>query len=448
MPGKLISRSNLRQTLSAHQAEFTVLLFRFLQAFAGLVTLILIGLFLTPQEQGIYYTFASVAAIQTILDMGLAVVLVQLAAHKFLGLSWQRQGGIGGEQASSFLAFVKSAVIWYGLASLIFLLIYPLGLMFFAGNADIQGLDVQWQLVWGCLVLFTALNLLLQPFLSVTEGSGLVIATYRLRLLQTVLGAGAAWCAFVAGHGLYAVFMMPLMAVIVTSTWLLCRKRDFLLSIFLSRLQGFSWRQEVWPLQWKLGVSWICGYFLTQLYTPILFKTQGAVVAGQMGLSITIINMIGLIALSMMTAKVPRLTQLASSGQSFVLYQLFRKGLFSSLLLFGLGGLPLLAILYFLADTEYHVRFLPWGQFVILMLAIMAANVVNALAMFFRAYRQERLMWLYVLNALLASGLAYLVAPGWGSAGIVSTLFLVNVFLILPVALVIWIKFRHRLMQP
>lgn len=448
MSGKLITRTSLLQILSAHQAEFTVLLFRVLQAVAGLVTLILIGIFLTPQEQGIYYTFASVAAIQTILDMGLAVVLVQLSAHKFLGLSWEKQGGIRGEHALGFLAFFKSAVIWYGVATLVFLLIYPVGLIFFAESADVQDLSVNWQGVWAGLVLFTALNLFLQPFLSVNEGSGQVVATYRLRLLQTLLGAGAAWAAFLAGHGLYAVFMMPVMAVIVTTTWLLCRKRDWLLSLFQSRLQGFSWRQEVWPLQWKLGVSWICGYFLTQLYTPILFKTQGAVVAGQMGLSITIINMIGLIALSTMTAKVPRLGQLASNGQWLELDQLFRKGLFSSLLLFSVGGLSLLVILYFLADTEYHVRFLPWGQFVILMIAILAANVVNALAMFFRAYRQERLMWLYVLNALLASSFSYLVAPSWGSAGIVSTLFLVNTLLVLPVAVVIWIKFRLRLMRP
>lgn len=446
MPGQLITRFNLLLSLRAHQAEVTVLLFRFLQAFAGLITLILIGLFLTPQEQGIYYTFASVAAIQTILDMGLAVVLVQLSAHKFLGLSWEKQGGVGGEHAPHFLAFVKSAVRWYGVAFLIFLLIYPLGLVFFAGSADIEHLEANWQAVWGCLVLFTGLNLLLQPFLSVTEGSGQVVATYRLRLLQTISGAAAAWIAFASGHGLYAVFMMPLMAVLITVAWLLISKRTLLLSIFQSQLHGFSWREEVWPLQWKLGVSWICGYFLTQLYTPILFKTQGAVVAGQMGLSITIINMIGLIALSTMTAKVPRLGQLAATGQQVELDQLFRKGMLSSLMLFGMGGLPLLAILYFLADTEYHVRFLPWGQFVILMGAMLAANVVNALAMFFRAYRQERLMWLYVLNALLASSLAYLVAPSWGSAGIVSTLFLVNVLLVLPVATVIWLKFRFRLM--
>ncbi len=46
---------------------------------------------------------------------------------------------------------------------------------------------------------------------------------------------------------------------------------------------GISWRREVWPFQWKIAVSWLCDYFIFQLFTPVLFAFRGPVEAGQDG---------------------------------------------------------------------------------------------------------------------------------------------------------------------
>ena len=58
------------------------------QAAAGVITLAFVTHFLSPIEQGYFYTLASIAALHMALDMGLSAVLVQFAAREFIGLSW------------------------------------------------------------------------------------------------------------------------------------------------------------------------------------------------------------------------------------------------------------------------------------------------------------------------------------------------------------------------
>ena len=58
------------------------------QALAGVITLAFVAHFLSPVEQGYFYTLASIAALYMALDMGLSTVLVQFAAREFIGLSW------------------------------------------------------------------------------------------------------------------------------------------------------------------------------------------------------------------------------------------------------------------------------------------------------------------------------------------------------------------------
>ena len=86
------------------------------QAVAGLITLYFIAHFLSPTEQGYYYTFASLAALQTLLEMGLSTILVQQSAHEFVHLEWLTKGKLLGQSRQRFLGLVKKSCCWYGLA--------------------------------------------------------------------------------------------------------------------------------------------------------------------------------------------------------------------------------------------------------------------------------------------------------------------------------------------
>src|ERR1017187_5170515 len=99
---------------------FTVLA-RFWSSFAGMVTVLLIARFLSPNEQGYYYTFFSLVALQIVFELGFSFVVLQLAAHERAQLTFLPDGRVEGNPvAHARLASVlQMSVRWYSIAGLL-----------------------------------------------------------------------------------------------------------------------------------------------------------------------------------------------------------------------------------------------------------------------------------------------------------------------------------------
>ena len=428
--------------IKLNSATLAIFGYRSWQAIAGLVTLAFIGYFLSPTEQGFYYTFASLAALQMLLDMGLSTVLVQVAAHEFNGLVWQSKGELSGKASERFHALVRKSFIWYSFAAVVFLIAYPSGLLFLEGNPN--SVTYNWHGAWLTLVIVTSASLLVLPFLSIIEGSGKVKEVYRLRLIQSVLGGVAVWLTLALGGGLYAVAMMPAMGVLVGVIWIGVRRPFLITNVFKSSHIVFHWGTEIWPLQWRLGVSWICGYFLMQMHTPLLFKTQNPIVAGQMGVTITIASMLSLLAMAGVTSRIPELAKSAGARDWTSLDQTFNQSFIYSLMALVLGSLVFICTRVALEWTSYGVRFLPILETAGLLTAVLFAHISGLLAVYLRAHRREPFMWTSLIAALLTATMAIWVAPKWGSAGIVMVLLAVNIVFGLPVTIWLWLRLRKK----
>ncbi len=422
-------------------ATLAVFAHRSWQAIAGLVTLVCVAHFLSPVEQGYYYTFASLAALQMVLDMGLSTVLVQVSAHEFGGLAWQRGGGVAGQSTQRFLALINKSFLWYSLAAVVFLLAYPGGLLFLAGKQD--GIGNYWHGAWLVLVIATSASLLVLPALSIVEGSGNVTEVYGVRLAQSCLGALAVWITLLSGGGLYAIAMMPAAAFVVAALWVLLFHPALLTQTLQGTRSNFHWNAEVWPMQWRLGVSWICGYLLVQMHTPLLFRTQGPISAGQMGLTLTIVNMISLLSLAWVTSRSPTMAKAASMRDWKCLDQEFWKACRKSILAFIVGASVFLIVRIFLDSTHYGIRFLPIPQTMGLLLAVSCAHMTGLLAIYLRAHKKEPFMWPSVIGAVITAVAVIYSAPRWGAGGIVITLIAVNALFGLPIALWMWRSLRR-----
>src|ERR1035437_9872245 len=70
-------------------------------------------------------------------------------------------------------------------------------------------------------------------------------------------------------------------------------------------VEKVHYRAEIFPYQWKIALSWISGYFIFQLFNPVLFATEGAVVAGQMGMTLAALNGVQSLSMAWITTKVP-----------------------------------------------------------------------------------------------------------------------------------------------
>lgn len=426
--------------ISRDKNSVMVLAQRAWQALAGVVTLAFVAHFLSPVEQGYFYTLASVAALYMLLDMGLSTVLVQFAAREFVGLSWGGHGQVEGAEPTRFLTLVRLSLRWYCIAGLIFLLAYPAGVAFLSYSNNDLGYD--WRGPWALLVCSTAAGLVFLPVLALSEGSGCIAEVYTIRLIQGLLGAVAAWVTLAIGGGLYAVAMMPLSGVIVAAVWLFVRRRRMVVQALQTMIVDFHWGREIWPLQWRIGASWLAGYALVLMHVPLLFRTQGAVVAGQMGVTMTVANMLSLIALSWMTASIPAMTRSISTKDWLHLDELYWRAFRISCKAFFASAVLFFIMRLMLELTSYGERFLSVKETAGVLLAMGFYHVSGLFAAYLRAHFREPFLWPSLIGAFLTASAVIWAAPIWGAAGVVTALLCVNSLFFLPIAIWLWIRLR------
>ena len=108
---------------------------RVIQAVAGVGSVFFITRFLTGIEQGFYYTFGSLMAIQVFFELGLTGILIQYVAHEASHLQILPDNTVDGEQRfkSRLSSLVHFSFKWYGFISILFLIvIIIIGFVYFS----------------------------------------------------------------------------------------------------------------------------------------------------------------------------------------------------------------------------------------------------------------------------------------------------------------------------
>ena len=414
---------------------------RLWQGLAGLVTIAVIASTLSNEQQGWYYTFISIAALYSLFELGLSAALLQLSAHMFVNLHWLGRGRIAGEGASRFQSFISSSFRMYLFMALLFSVsAFLIGAYLFSQRQTTGESIFIWMAPWAALVILTGVNMLSLPFLAIVEGTGEIYEVYKVRLIQGLIGAPLTWLVLIFGGWLWAAMMSPLVAVLVICCWL-TYKRFNLISTAIKTAAGneFDWRSTIWPHQWRLGLHWASIFLMSQLATPILFYYQGPVIAGQMGLSLTLAHMIGILSQSWITRDVPVMSRAAAKREWTILHHIFMRAFTHSLLAFLLGATSLIAVFLLLTDTVYINRFLPFWEFIGLIAFVFFYHISFALAAQLRSFRREPLFWVSVVGALL-------VVPGSiaqahsTSSGVILVMLLTQALFVLPLSFILW---RH-----
>jgi hypothetical protein len=387
---------------------------------SGPITIYLITLFFTPELQGYYYTFGSVVALQALLELGFSQCIVQFASHEFVRLRFSPGGRIEGEEAakSRLISLGRLAVKWYAVMAVLLVLGVGLGgELFFSIK---PGTGISWQKPWWLLCLATGLNLTLLPVVSLLEGCNQLAFVYGLRTIVAVGSSLAMWAALSGGAGLYSGALTALAGGLITATILL-RRWHGLLHELRSPPQGplVSWRHELWPLQWKIGVSWMSGYFIFNLFTPVLFYFHGPILAGRMGMTLQLVNGLNAVAVSWTGTKGPRFGMLISQRRFGDLDRLFFTATAQALGVCMAGGVVLLLALAVVQEYfSFGGRFLGLAPTSLLVLATVINQVVYGQAIYLRAHKQEPFMGLSVASGLL-TGLAVVglgrSAGAWGA---------------------------------
>ena len=422
----------LRRSLGLDRAVIFTVLARGWTSLAGLVTVLLIAHFLTGAEQGYYYTFGSLVALQIVFELGFSFVILQMASHECAHLSLSADGTVtGSPTAHGRLASVlQKSVRWYSVAALLmFCTLIPAGLYFFSTKQH-PGPIVAWRLPWFMVVLAAGFAFQIDPLFSFMEGCGYVPRVARTRLWQALLGSSLAWAALLTHHGLFAPAMAITGQVLVGFGWLWTQRR-LLFGLFRHHVDTHRvhWRSEVWPFQWRIAVSWMCGYFIFQLFVPVLFAYRGPLEAGQMGMSLSISNVLASLAISWVNTKAAPFGSMIARKDYSRLDQIFFRALVQSLAVSAVCSLMAWTVLVTL--NGHHIKLagrmlapLPFG---LLLLTVVLNHTVASEAIYLRSHKQEKMLAQSIFGAVTTGLSTYFLGKRFGAIGMLGGYFVLCV---------------------
>lgn len=442
------TRHALRTRLGIDRAIGFTILARGWSSFAGLVTVALIARFLSPEQQGYYYTFGSLIALQIVFELGFSFVILQMASHERAHLTISVAGAISGDTtAHARLASVLQKTIrWYTSAAvLLAIFLLTAGSHFFTTHQHGTG-QVFWRGPWYAAALAATLTFQLDPILSFMEGCGFVSNVARVRLIQAMTGSLLAWFALAIHHGLFAPAMIIAGNAGVASAWLF-RKRHLLFPLlrFPVGPHRIHWMHEVWPFQWRIAVSWLCGYFIFQLYNPVLFAYQGAVVAGQMGMSLSLANALSSVSVSWVNTKAAPFGAMIARKEYAALDKVFFQSVKQALGVCTAGAIVVCLGAFYLnwAHLPFAHRILGPIPLGILLLNSLLNVIIFGQATYLRAHKQEKFLFNSVLGAILVGSSTYFLGRSYGAIGVVSGTLLVTLLMGLPLGTYTFSKYRR-----
>lgn len=397
---------------------------KIVQAVGSLVTLSLIALFLTKEEQGFYYTFGSILAIQIFFELGLNSIITQYAAHEKAFISGYEPSEIQAEQKaqSRLSSLLHFFIKWFLILNVfLFLILLIAGYLFFTKYG--YGENVNWKFPWFILVINTCLYFALSPVLSFLEGLGRVKEIAKLRFIQQIVNLAILWSMLSMGGRLFSAPVAGLCSLIVIILILLFSEfKQILVKIWnFSGNWKVNFKDEIFPYQWKIALSWVSGYFIFQLFNPVLFAVEGAVVAGQMGMTMAVLNGISGLTMSWINTKVPLFSSLIATKVFHSLDTVFNKTVHQlsviNLLLLGAFIAFLIGLDYF--NISLITRFLPMLPVVLLCTVTFVNQFIFSWATYLRCHKKEPYLIYSIVSGILCLLSTLCFGKYYGLMGIV-----------------------------
>lgn len=412
----------------------------------GPVTMILIVTHFSPELQGYYYTFGSVVALQVFLELGFSQNILQFASHEFSKLRLVEGKRLEGEPValSRLGSLARLAFGYYGVAAvLVFGLIGLGGHLFLASGG---GHGVNWSGPWWIVAAFTSASLVINPAWSLLEGCNQMAAVAGYRFWLT-LGAFLVTSLGIVGQAeLYSLALAAATSLVLGVIFLFWGWRDFFWQLLsLPQGESISWSREVWPFQWRIAVSWISGYFIFSLVTPVAFRFAGPVEAGRVGMTFQLVRTVGGVASAWLSTKIPRFGMHVARRDWAGLDSLWRRSTTQTLAV-GFAGLLLLFTAIPVAEAVLPGlggRLAGPGPTAWFSVAVLMNLLVSAMAYELRAFKREPFMAISVLHAALAAGLMIPLTQAWGIGGTAIGYAAATWLAAAPAAYVYWTKRRE-----
>ena len=284
---------------------------------AQLVATGLVLAYLSPHEQGYYYSFIALIAVQGIFELGLSQVLVVFLAHEAIAVNRKGVDDYRPNRRSRAIACV-SLQQYFKLTVLFTVIMGIVGTAFFhvtqAGGSSDKG-QLHWILPWWLLVASSALRLPLIWLEAVIEGLGEIRYVMLTRIVAQLVWLCTFFVALRSELGLLAPAAAALALVIASTTvyWPFRRAIRRLTHRPARQALRIDWNREVAPMQRRVSGTWIASYLISSTPVPICFALLGAAEAGRAGVAFQVAAAIGVIAGAIVGPKISIASRMVSA---------------------------------------------------------------------------------------------------------------------------------------
>jgi O-antigen/teichoic acid export membrane protein len=210
------------------------------------------------------------------------------------------------------------------------------------------------------------------------------------------------------------------------------------------------WQSELLPFQWRLAVSWVCGYFATWAVAPLSVKMFDPVIGGQVGMVWSLATGVTTISTALITVKAPHFGMLVAERKFAALDRsALRVGGLS--VIAAIAGCSTICIAVWILTSQQHSyaqRLLPLEPTILILVATVLLQTLQPMAAYLRAHKQEPFM--PVSLALAVTSLAGIMILGrlYGPIGISYGYLMAVTCFTLPLALFIFLRCRRKWHSP
>lgn len=361
------------------------------QALTMLAAAVCVAWRLNLEEQGLFFVFMSLGALLQLCDFGLAYAVLQTASHLRSDGDAARFARFRRRGHTINLIALAIAAPAVGVA----------GALIFSANGGANSGAADWAGPWVVFTIAVFAMQLANLELVIVEGGRSVVEAWRVRFVQESIGGFVFIGALVAGAGLWSLSCYWGMRALVVLPWLW--RGRFHTPQHVSAGIRFDWRKEVWPFQWRMGLSMISGFFVYQAFNPIILVEQGAAVAGRFGMSLAMMNMLILVSTVWPLSQVVRFVDLIGRVRFEELRAAFLRLLAASTLLAMCAAGAVFGAIWWMTrmNIPFAERFADLGTTGWLLAAAVVHHVIICFAVLLRAERREPLLVASVAGGVL-----------------------------------------------
>jgi len=398
--------------------------------------------FLTPAEQGIWYTFNSLAFFASLAELGFADMTQQRVSRAFATLTLTG-GRLAGDafRLDSLISGVRHALKTYlAIVTSVMCLLAGIGVFFFGnGPSDVL-------IVFLCFAVVRGLNLMATLFQAVYQGFDKIAAIEAHTLRSLTASSAALLVGLATGLGLWALVASEV-TNLAARIYLLRRDASALWEQVAGHqvAHQFEWTREAVPIQIRFGLNAVGGYLAHNLFVPVVYRLEGAPTAGRLGLTLAMLGAVSKLATAAIKPKVPTLSMLAARGEHDELNRLLKVGAIQMYTAYAFLATAMLTLVYLMHLTGFRQdRLLSPAMTFGAVLYYAVIMIITPWNVYLRAHGDEPWYSVSLLHGGLVAAALVTMIPTYGLLGWVVSVNVIHWAVVLPVGFLLLSRCKAR----